>query len=266
MELSEILYLELIKNSIEKLEEFFKNVGLHQSQFKYDKYNSLCFQFMYKELSVSEGYPSRQTFFEAIPELKMVCDGCWKYFLNKRNESIKGYDIQLGKILEESFIEYMKAKGVNIIRADLKNRRYPDLLILDSSKAIIGYIELKYHASPFVWTFKKRPGRECYEGSITLDKEKIIKQLKIIYSELDRPVYFVHWLDFPCIKGIYFQTSEQLHDYILNNTDNYKREERVGDFKTKADGEVKKIGYLEKIYPSITEMGNFENLLNILKK
>jgi len=264
MNKSEELYKGLINFGKDRITEYFKNVTLFESQFKHSELNHGCYKEMYDSLEPSEQYPARQTFFDKIPDLENECKKCWKYFLKERNKSVKGLDVQLGKLLEEIFIEFFKTQSINIVRADLKNRRYPDLLILDSSKEIIGYIELKYHAAPFVWAFKKRPGRECYEGSLTLDKEKVAKQLKIIFSELDRPVFYVHWVDFPCMKGIFYQTSEQLHDILLKGSDEYYRKAREGDFVERKDGTVKKVGYGEKIYPSLTEMGSFEELIKTI--
>lgn len=264
MNKSEELYKGLINFGRERTTEFFKNVGTFESQFRYAEVNHGCFKEMYQTLEAGEKYPARQDFFGKIPDLEAECKKCYKYFMKPRNKSVKGYDVQLGKLLEEIFIEYFKTQSINIIRADLKDRRYPDLLILDSSKEIIGYIELKYHASPFLLTWKMRPGRECYEGSLTLDKEKVAKQLKIIFSELDRPVFYVHWVDFPCMKGIFYQTSEQLHEILLKGSDEYYRKTREGDFVERKDGIVKKVGYSEKFYPSITEMGSFEELINTI--
>ena len=262
---SEILYINLLKFGSKRILDYLKNVSIFDSQFKYSRLNESCYEQMYLKLYRSDGYQIRKSFFGNITDLKTECNKCWKYFLNPRNRMEKGYDVQLGKQLEEIFTEYMKTIGIKIIRGDLKNRKYPDLVILDNSKAIIGYIEFKYHAAPFVWAFKKMPNRECYEGSVTLDKDKIIEQLKIIYSELERPVFYVHWVDFPCIKGIFFQTSEQLHDMLQNNIDEYIRKEREGDYIETKDGNKRLASYLGKFYPSITGMGTFEELLKIIK-
>ena len=264
MNKSEILYKGLITLGKERTTEYFKNVELFESQFKYGEINHGCFKEMYETLEANDTYPARQDFFEKIPYLEDECKKCYKYFMKPRNKSVKGLDVQLGKLLEEIFIEYFKTQSINIIRADLKNRRYPDLLILDSSKEIIGYIELKYHATPFLLTYRMRPGRECYEGSLTLDKEKVAKQLKIIFSELDRPVFYVHWVDFPCMKGIFYQTSEQLHEILLKGSDEYYRKTREGDFVERKDGTIKKVGFSEKFYPSLTEMGSFEELIKTI--
>lgn len=266
MNKSEFLYKNLLEFGQTRILDYLKNAPTFESQFHFSDLNSQCNQKMYVELSPNEDYPPRQSYFTEISELEAECKKCWKYFMNPRNKSIKGLDVQFGKLLEEIFIEYLKKLKINIIRADLKNRRYPDLLVLDSSKEIIAYIELKYHAAPFLLTYKMREGRECYEGSLTLDKKKIEKQIEILESEIERPVFYVHWVDFPCIKGIFFQTSEQLQDMLAKNKDEFTRKDREGDFETKKDGTEKKVGYGEKIYPSIAEMGDFAELIEIIEK
>lgn len=262
---SEILYCNLLKFGSKRILDYLKNVNVYHSQFTFSDLNKSCFQEMYVNLPANTTYPLRQTFFETIPDLQSECKACYKHFKPDRNKSIKGYDVQLGKQIEEIFIDFMKSIGINIVRGDLKKRKLPDLLVLDNSKSIICHIELKYHAAPFVLTWRMRPGRECYEGSLTLDKDKIVKQLDLIYSELERPVFFVHWVDFPCVKGIFFQTSEQLHEMIKTNKEEFTRKEKEGDFVEKKDGTKRQASYLKKFYPSITEMGNFEELLIILK-
>lgn len=266
MNKSEILYKNLLLFGQERILEFLKNAPTYGTQFEFHKLNSQCNQKMYEELSPNEIYPARQSYFSEISDLEVECKKCWKYFMRPRNKSVKSLDVQFGKQLEEIFITYLKTLRINVIRADLKDRRYPDLLVLDSSKEIIAYIELKYHAAPFLLTYKMREGRECYEGSLTLDKKKIVKQLEIFESEIERPVFYVHWVDFPCIKGIFFQTSEQLQDMLANNKDEYTRKEREGDFEIKKDGTEKKVGYGQKVYPSIAEMGNFAELIKIIEQ
>ena len=85
--------------------------------------------------------------------------------------------------------------------------------------------------------------RYCYEGSVTLDYKKIISQLDIIESDLERPVFYLHWIDFPCLKGVFFETSEQVKDYILTHGEEFVREEREGD----SDKNPKSV-YLGKFY------------------
>lgn len=265
MNKSEFLYKNLLDLGQERILDFLKNAPIYESQFRFIQLNSQCNQKMYVELAPNKTYPPRQDYFPEIKDLEAECKKCWKFFIKPRNKSIKGLDIQLGKVLEEVFIDFLKSLKINVIRADLKDRRYPDLLVLDSSKEIIAYIEFKYHAAPFLLTYKMREGRECYEGSLTLDKKKIVKQLEILESEIERPVFYVHWVDFPCIKGIFFQTAEQLQDMFSKGMDEFTRKEREGDFIESKDGK-KFTSYTQKIYPSIAEMGDFAELIEIIER
>ena len=139
-------------------------------------------------------------------------------------------------------------------------------MVLDRTRNISAYIELKYHNAPFMLSWRLT-NREPYEGSVTLDTVKIKKQLIEIESELERPVFFVHWLDFPDLKGIFFNTNEQIKQYLLDESVQFNRKEREGDFKEKKTGEIfAKVGYTEKFYPPLHEMGDFSELINLLKK
>ena len=88
---------------------------------------------------------------------------------------------------------------------------------------------------------------------------KIVKQIEIVESDLDRPVFYLHWIDYPCLKGLFFETSDQVKNELFILGEEFKREEREGDFGK--DG--KKKGYTEKFYAKLLEMGSFEELINI---
>jgi len=150
------------------------------------------------------------------------------------------------------------------MRADQKNKKLPDIMVLDRTRNIKAYIELKYHNAPFMLSWRLI-NREPYEGSITMDTNKLKNQLIEIGAELERPVFFVHWVDFPDLKGIFFNTNEQIKDYLQTNAVEFNRKEREGDFKDKKYKTVAKVGYTEKFYPPLHEMGNFEELIQYLK-
>mgnify|MGYP006112995671 FL=1 len=61
------------------------------------------------------------------------------------------------------------------------------------------------------------------------------------------------------LKGIFFNTLEQIK-YYIQDIDTFSRKDRVGDYKL-----IKKIGYTEKFYPPLHEMGDFNELLIKLK-
>lgn len=92
-------YEELLESGQERIFEFFKNVNLHESQFKYSDINKKCYEAMY----VSNSQNSIKTVKELKEELeglKPVCRECGNYFMNSRNKSIKKYDVMLGRLLE----------------------------------------------------------------------------------------------------------------------------------------------------------------------
>lgn len=83
--------------------------------------------------------------------------------------------------------------------------------------------------------------------------------MEIIDSELDRPTFYVHWIDYHDLKGIFFESSQQVKEYLYENSTQFTRNEREGDFVIK-----KKVGYTEKIYSPLFEMGTFEEFIDIL--
>ena len=86
-----------------------------------------------------------------------------------------------------------------------------------------------------------------------------MKQIEIVESELDRPVFYLHWIDYPCLKGLFFETSDQVKNELFILGEEFNREEREGDFNESG----KKKGYTEKFYAKLLEMGSFEELIDI---
>ena len=147
------------------------------------------------------------------------------------------------------------------MRADNRNKRLPDIQVLDKTRNIKAYIEHKYHHAPFMLSHKII-GRESYEGSITMDTIKLQKQIIECESEIpNRPVFVVHWVDFHHLKGIFFNTMEQIKDYldVLDEGSTFNRQSKSGDYILN-----KKVGYTEKFYPPLHEMGDFHELLEKL--
>ena len=125
--------------------------------------------------------------------------------MNPRNKSNKKMDVILGQQFEYLLIDFFKdKKGIISEKADKSYKNYPDNLVRDSSNQIVCYYEVKFLTAPFLLTYKVRPGRECYEGSTTLDIAKKIKAQREIVEMLDEPTYYVYWLDYPCLKGIFY--------------------------------------------------------------
>jgi hypothetical protein len=258
-DISMSLYGELLSQSQEII-AYLKNTNTFHNQLKFDQINKDCYKKLYKDIKTGDTIPALPDFYEDIKGLKELNNDAYKFFMKKRNDSIKGLDVQLGNKFDEVFISFLNSKGILASRADTKNKKLPDIKILDKTRNIKAYIEHKYHHAPFMLSHKFI-GRESYEGSITLDTKKLKNQIIECESEIpNRPVYVVHWVDFHHLKGIFFNTLEQIREYVINPV-TFDRKDRLGDYKL-----TKKIGYTEKFYPPLHEMGDFEELLRHLSK
>lgn len=261
-----MLYKDFIKNKQKEISDFFKNVKLHEGQFSYLDFNDCCYEQMYKKNSQGNIKTVKQLKNE-IPNLAAKCKTCAEYFMHPRNKSIKGLDVQMGLFLENILIDFLnKNMHIKAMHADNLNKRYPDCMILGKDKGILCYFEVKYHGAPFIQAISKIK-RYCYEGSATLDYEKVKKQIELVESELDRPTFYIHWIDYPCIKGIFFETSEQVKSYLYQSNIEFEREDREGDYKTVNDlyKIVNKVGYTTKIYSPLLQMGSFEEFITIIQ-
>lgn len=257
---SEQLYLELLRINRENLMEYLNNYPLYGSQLSYDtNFNSKCYNLMFSKQR--EASPiTRNDFWSQIENLQEECNSCWKFYLKPRNNSIKSLDIKLGKMFEQSFMDFLKTKNFKVQRADIEKRNYPDIKVIKNG--IISYIELKYLSAPFLMVYKKIKGRECYEGSTTLDVgKKISAQRELVKKEILEPVYYVYWIDFPCIKGVFFMPANEVYHYIdERNGLEFTRKERSGDFINTASGK-EKMAELDKVYLPLLKMGNFGELM-----
>lgn len=252
------LYEELLDFSRDRLYDFFKNVKLFEGQFEYTDFNKKCFEQMYLN-NKQEDIKSVKALKDEIPNLADVCKKCAPYYMKKRNDSEVIKDVVMGRLFEDILIDFFNEKlRIRALHGDNSNKKYPDCMILKKDRGIVAYFEVKYHSAPFIMA-SKTINRYCYEGSVTLDQKKIIKQLEIIESDLDRPVFYLHWINYPCLKGIFFETSEQVKDYMLNHGEEFVRKEREGD-KQKSPQTI----YLGKFYTPLLEMGTFEELVELI--
>lgn len=257
------LYKELLSGCDELKNIYLKNAKKFENQLEFHEMNEFCYHKLYSEIMSLEQVKPLSNFYEEIPGLKEMQSKAYKYFMLPRNKSVKGMDVQLGNKFDEIFIKFLNAKGIKAERADKKNKQLPDIMILDNTRNIKAYLEHKYHNAPFMLSHKLI-GRESYEGSITLDTKKIKKQIIEVESELDgRPVYIIHWVDFHHLKGIFFNTLEQINAYLKNNEIEFERKTKEGDYKIVYQKKIQK-GYIEKFYPPLHEMGDFDELLSKL--
>ncbi len=253
------LYKELLDYSNERIKDFFKNVELFEGQFEYSEFNEECYSKMYINNN-NDDIKTVKELKSEIDGLSEKCKKCGAYYMNPRNKSKIKYDLIMGQLFEDILIDFFTEKlKIKTMHADNKNKSYPDCMILKKDRGIAAYFEVKYHSAPFILA-KNKINRYCYEGSTTLDYKKIIKQLELIESDLERPVFYLHWIDYPCLKGIFFETSEQVKDYILKNGEEFERQEREGDL----DKNPKSV-YLGKFYSPLLQMGSFEEFIDIIK-
>ena len=254
-----MLYQELLEFAKPRIDDFFKNVTLFDNAFCWSDFNHSCFENMYMNNSYDE-LAKMKDLKATIPELSDMCKRCKAYYMKQRNDSIVKYDLIEGQLLENILIDFLKQRlGINCVHGDVHDKRYPDCMVLGPDKGIVAYFEVKYHAAPFLTSFQKI-NRPCYEGSATLDYKKIVKQLEIIESDLERPVFYLHWIDYPCVKGIFFETSEQVKDYLYNTDEIFVRDERKGDLEKAPESR-----YYGKFYSPLLYMGTFEEFVEKIK-
>ena len=252
-----MLYEELLSSCKERLDKFFENHSIFENQFTWSNFNVCCYERMYTNNNYDQ-IATVKHLKEEIPELKDICKKCGNFFMPKRNKSIPKYDIILGKQYEEALMEFLEIKlNTKIDRADKTNKSMPDCKVVKPDGTVAAYFEVKFHGAPFISALN-HTGRYCYEGSVTLDYKKIEKQLNII-EELDAPVFYVHWVEFPCLKGIFYETSEQVKKYISQQHEVFERKKREGD-----EQKSKKAVYLKKMYSPLLNLKSFEELVEEL--
>lgn len=261
MNKSILLYKELLKFSSHIRTDYLKNVPVFDNQLLFEEINEKCYLKMYEEVEDNKHIKKTPDLYNEIDWLSDLYKKARSFYLNPRNKSHKGYDVQLWIQFENAFINFLNSIWITTLRADLKNRKLPDLMVLDKTRNIKAYIELKYHNAPFMLSWKLI-NREPYEGSITLDVDKVRKQLVEIHSELERPVFYVHRVDFPDLKWIFFNTDEQINTYLNSEwLELFERKWREWDYKI-----TQKVGYTEKFYPPLHEMWDLDELVNFLKR
>lgn len=254
-----MLYDELLESAGERFHTFLKNVPTFENQFVWSECNERCYRAMYEE-NPADAPVSVAELKDQIPELRELCKKCAAFYVRPRNNSILKYDLLLGKQHEEVLMSFLSRKLDAVVeRGDLEDRSYPDCRILRSDGSIAAYFEVKFHGAPFINALHKT-GRYCYEGSATLDCKKIEKQLALIDTEITAPVYYLHWIEYPCLKGIFCERSEDVKQYISEQHTVFERKLREGDLQKSKDSV-----YLTKMYSPLLRMMPFEQFLSELR-
>ena len=226
---------------------------------EFDEFHKQCYYEMYLKNRGSDIPPKPMTFKEKIPKLKEVYAKASIFYATKRNEMIKGFDIQFGHWFEKAFGDFLLSKGIQTVK---KGFPFPDIAVIKGEEPV-AYFELKYIRAPFIYANKfVGENRWDYECSLTLDVgEKLTKQREKIESELlsnNVPVFYVWWYDAPHIKGIFFMNAEEIFLYWDSKGTSHNRKEREGDLESKQEK--------GKIYPPLLKMRGLSEFLTILTK
>ncbi|MBU1613569.1 hypothetical protein KKC87_04045 [Patescibacteria group bacterium] len=226
---------------------------------EFNNFHEACYKEMYYKLRGSDVALRPKEIKEKVPKLKEVYAKAARFFAEKRNEMIKGFDIQHGHWFENAFRKFLESKS---IKTNKKGYPFPDIEVLKNDKTV-AYFELKYIRAPFIYANNfVGKDRWDYECSLTLDVgEKLRKQRQKIEEDLlpeNIPIFYVWWYDAPHVKGIFFMRAQEVFEYWDKMGVSHHRKEREGDFETKQEK--------GKIYPPLLKMRGFEDFLNTLEK
>ena len=86
------------------------------------------------------------------------------------------------------------------------------------------------------------------------------KQLALIEEEIDVPVYYLHWIDYPCLKGVFYESSDAVKAHMEQQHAEFERKKREGDDKKSAGAR-----YFSKIYSYLLELKSFEEMIDEFK-
>ncbi len=240
-----------------------------ETKFKRDlefsDFNKQCYTEMFLKCRHIDAPHPVKYFKEIIPGLTEAYRKHGFIFMNPRNNSIKGLDIQKGQWYEKALQMFLPTKGLIVNK---KGWPFPDFEVKVGDK-VVGYYELKYIKSPFLSannlikeTYPYNSTRYDYEASLTLDTGKKMQNQRIKIEELLEtgvPVHYVWWYDCFHIKGIFAMSAEEVFDYNDHLTGNLlERKEREGDL---IDHQEK-----GKIYPPLLNMITFAEYINLLNQ
>lgn len=223
---------------------------------------------MYRGQKNSVSPLEHKSFWPSITGLGVTCDRCWKFYFYERDKLNKSVGVGYGKTFENQFMRFLRAKGVECEDGTDVNMNYPDIRILTPGGKAACYLELKYLTSPFLSVRKKvDPNRDCYEGSATLDcDEKLRAQRRLVENEIPEQTYYVYWLDYPCIKGVFYWEAESVYAYVDRvGGREFTRRAREGDFVESYEG-TRQVGHIEKVYVPLLQMGPFKELMDELRR
>jgi hypothetical protein len=270
MNRSNELYSELLT-----LTTHIPSQHLFHNQLKFGQLNEVLYEQMYEMNKRDPGNgviaEPRSVYQGRVNALTTLCNQCRSFHYSAQQTKVydKQNDILKASFFEGTIQQFLNNKGIFTVRGDEENqyvqnhKGFPDLLVLNRARRPFCYIEVKYNAAPFIKVRDFVAGRECYEGSLTLNPQKLQRQKELIETEINVPVYYVYWADFPCLKGLFATRIENIWNYYSNqgNTHQHNRRTGTGDFSY-----GRRTGQTEIIYPPILEMMDLETFFNVLQQ
>lgn len=131
----------------------------------------------------------------------------------------------------DSFIAMLKSKQkINITKWDAPRAEYPEYMLLAGDRGILAYLNIKYIESQ----------SSFQESYLSENSKSTLGYITKSISHLDRPVFFVYIINTTNVKGVFFETNEQIKNRWLNENFN-----------------------APTYTPIFDEMGNMSNLIDI---
>lgn len=125
------------------------------------------------------------------------------------------------------------------------NPLYPRFMFLGTDKGILAYIEFFYHDSKEL----VNDNIICKYG-ICHEMSGLKNRIALVDSHLDRPVFYIHFINYQNYKGIYFETTEMIKNKIFEK-DFVK--ESIDD-KEYYFSELRELGSLEELIIIFTDL------------
>jgi len=130
---------------------------------------------------------------------------------------------------------------MNIVKWSPNTPLYPRFMFLGTDKGILAYLEFFYHESK-----ELIDDEMILQYGICHEMNGLKKRIALVNSHLDRPVFYVHILNYEHFKGIFFETTDMIKNNIFES--NYTK---------------KTVNEREYYFTNIGEMGSLDELINM---
>ncbi|OUQ55030.1 hypothetical protein B5E58_12960 [Tyzzerella sp. An114] len=152
--------------------------------------------------------------------------------------------LQIEKVIgEEISLWVKKKKRLNISCWEPNKDLYPQYMLLGTDRGILAYIEFFYH------NYQGKIEKDIIEKQAVLYRLSELKErISVVDSDLDRPVFYIHILNYYNYKDIVFETTEMIKDKIFSGNVIIKKENDEDYY-----------------FADLREMGSFDELVNIFE-